>query len=197
MQRGGEFDFRLGADMVVFHSNQSTSGQSGERDETMKILTRSLVALAGICLLASALRAEEKIPNMMADAKVGDWILLEVQGGIQMKQEVEAVTPEQLTLKIDTIMNGQVLSSMSQQIKRTQGEFTEPSVVAAPDAPKPTITKGTATVKGKDLECWIIDMDVQGKKSRTYMSKDVPITGIVKSEFDGQVSMKLVDFGRK
>jgi len=163
----------------------------------MKTLTRSLVALAGICLLAATLRAEEKIPNMMADAKVGDWILLEMQGGIQMKQMVEAVTPEQLTLKIETIMNGQVLSSTVQQINRTQGEFTDPGVTAAPNTPKPTITKGTISVKGKDLECWIIEMDVQGKKSRTYMSKDVPITGIVKTEFDGKVVMNLVDFGRK
>jgi hypothetical protein len=163
----------------------------------MKTLTWTLGALLGMCLLAGTLQAEEKIPNMMANAAVGDWILLEMQGGIQMKQVVEAVTPEALTLKIETIMNGQVLNSMSQQIKRTQGEFTDPSVTAAPNTPKPTITKGTTSVKGKDLECWIIEMDVQGKKSRTYMSKDVPITGIVKSELDGKAVMTLVDFGRK
>lgn len=162
-----------------------------------KTLARTLAALAGICLLAATLQAEEmKFPNMMADAKVGDWVLLEVQGGMQMKQTVEAVTPEQLTLKVDTIMNGQVISTMSQPIKRTQGEYTEPPAVAT-DAPKPTISKGKATVKGQELDCWIIEMTTQGQASKTYFSKEVPITGMVKSEMNGQVSVKLVDFGRK
>jgi len=163
----------------------------------MKTLARSLAALAAICLLAATLRADEmQIPNLMADAKVGDWVLLEAQGGIQMRQTVEAVTPEQLTLKIETMMNGQVLSAMSQPIPRTQGEFAEMPEATA-DAPQPKISKGKATVKGKELDCWIIEMTVQGQTSKTYLSKDVPINGMVKSEMGGQVSMKLVDFGRK
>jgi hypothetical protein len=161
-----------------------------------KTLACTLAALAGICLLATTLPAEEQLPNMMADAKVGDWVLLEVQGGIQMKQTVEAVTPEQLTLKIETIMNGQVISAMSQPINRTQGEYAEMPAAAA-DVPKPKISKGKATVKGQELDCWIIEMTVQGQTSKTYFSKEVPINGMVKTEMNGQASMKLVDFGRK
>ncbi len=162
-----------------------------------KTLARSLAALAGLCLLAATLQAEEmKLPNMMADAKVGDWVLLEVQGGIQMKQTVEAVTPEQLTLKIETIMNGQVISTMSQPINRTQGEYAEMPATAT-DAPKPKISRGKATVKGQELDCWIIEMTVQGQTSKTYLSQDVPINGMVKTEMNGQASMTLVDFGRK
>lgn len=163
-------------------------------------LSRCLLAMfSGMLLTTVALRAETiDIPNLMTDAKVGDWVLYEMPAGITMKQSITEVTEEALTLSIETAMNGQVLSTIVQKLPRTKGEFTPPAAKDAPaDLPKPVITKGKVTVKGQELECWIIETDFQGQKMRTTLAKGVPINGLVEAVSNGSVMLKLIDFGRK
>lgn len=156
-----------------------------------------LAVLAG--LLGAVLAAADlEIPDLTRNTRAGDWVLYDVQNGIQIKREVVELTDTHLTLKIDTIMNGQALSSITQKIPRKMDQFAAPQdPVAVANAPKPVITKGQIEIKGKTLDCWIVEMTVQGQKSRTYLSQEVPVDGIVKTELNGQVSLRLVDFGRK
>lgn len=50
---------------------------------------------------------------------------------------------------------------------------------------------------GKELNCWVIEVEVGGKVSKSWMSNEVGVSGVVKSIYDGKVSMELVDFGTK
>lgn len=70
-----------------------------------------------------------------------------------------------------------------------------------PDAPAggetPESTEGNEDVNaaGKDWPCKWVAMQVMGKESKSWMCDQVPFMGIVKSSYDGNVSMTLKEVG--
>jgi len=160
-----------------------------------KFIVVSLILLVGSVIFAEEL----KLPNSLKDVKVGEWLLYElvVPGAkMQQKQTVVKVDKNKITIKYDTIMNGKVVSSTNQVIDRSQKGQTLQN-----QKNKAKISKGNATVKDKKIDCYIAETttNVGGKESVvvSYMSEDIPITGVVKVEMNGNPKLKLVDFGAK
>jgi hypothetical protein len=62
---------------------------------------------------------------------------------------------------------------------------------------KPETTEGNETVNaaGKDWDCKWVAMQVAGKESKSWMCDQVPFMGLVKSSYDGNVSMTLSEVG--
>jgi len=129
-------------------------------------------------------------PNCAEDIKNGEWVHYKMSG-MEMKQKVTEVTEEFYSIQNETIMNGKTLSTNSQKVPRKAPEVA--AVAKATMTPK--YSRENVTVKGKEINCWLIEMEANGKTSRTWMSNDVPVGGLIKSEYDGKVVMELVDFG--
>lgn len=143
-------------------------------------------------------KAAKKSGNPWADAKVGDWAEYKMsQGPMTMEQKwtVTKVTPEEVTYEIATTMMGNT-TTITQTVKLNEpGEATGlPKDI--PPGVKPEMGTDTVTVNGKTLECRTVAVDAAGKKVKTWISDEVPLSGMVKNEMDGKVMMELVDFGR-
>jgi len=156
-----------------------------------KALTLSIVIC---CLAIIGSAGDGEVPYPLAKAEVGDWLLYEMQGGMQQKQTVLAVSEEAVKVKIDTIMNGSTINSMEMDYPLKAD--TSAGMQDAVDAPKPKISEATLTVKGKDLKCQVVEAETQGMTTKSWMCDGVPITGVAKSEVAGSVAMTLVDFGQ-
>lgn len=155
-----------------------------------------LSAVFLMSLIGFTLTAEEKMPNFLKDAKVGEWALysMPTTPGMQMKQTVIKVTPKRVTLKTEMIMSGKAMNT-SQQIIPLTGKA--PKIPGAKAGAKPKISKGTVKVKDKELECIIMEVEASTGSQKSKMSKDVPVTGMVSTENNGKVMMKLIDYGTK
>jgi len=146
----------------------------------------------------AAKKAAKKAPkndeNPWANTKVGDWVKYESKPTpamtMEMKWTATEVTADKVTYEIATTMMGKTT-------KTTQTVDLHPPAGSAPktEGPKPEMGNEDVTVNGKSIACKTISMDVAGHKSKTWTSSDVPLSGLVKSETDGKVSMELVDFG--
>ncbi len=147
-------------------------------------LAAAAVVVVGLLGLAVA----EDMKNPLADAKAGEWARYKMQGGMEMKQIVSKVEGKKVTLKTEMFMEGKVVSS-SEAVVDLEPK-TDPATPATP-AEKPVIEDATVEVNGKKLACKV--MTVAGSKTTTCM--DIPVTGLVKVESGGNVSMELVDWG--
>lgn len=149
-----------------------------------------------LCVLAAMLALPVAglagdLPNPIKDAKVGEWALYQMMGPMQQKQTVVAVDKDSVTIKIEMIMNGKVVSTVSNKMLFSQmGPKARPK-----DAPQLKLGKATVQVKGRSLDCITSTVQAQGKTIVTYISTQVPIYGVVKSTIGGQVMMQLVDWG--
>jgi len=134
----------------------------------------------------------DEAPNPILKAKVGDWAMYEMKGGMKMKYEVTQVTEEAVTLKTDTMMNDKVVSSTETEIPLKVKEVAE----KVEEVAKPKMSKGKATVKDKELECTIVEVEAAGMVTKSWISCEIPVNGIVKTETNGDVTMQLVDWGK-
>ncbi len=151
-----------------------------------------LCVLAAMLVLPFTGLAGDLPPNPIKDAKVGEWVLYQMMGPMQQKQTVTAVHKDAVTVKIDIIMNGKVVSTVSNKIR-----FDQKGPGAPPQgSPKFKMGKATVQVKGHSLDCITTEVKAQGKTIVTYISPDIPVFGVVQTNMNGQPLMKLLDWGK-
>lgn len=139
-----------------------------------------------------------KVPDATKNMKVGQWVTYKIMGGMEQKQSVTAIEGEGddriITLKMETMMNGQALSTNEQKINLKDSKAQEAK--AREENPNVEITEETVTVAGKTFNAVVLSAKMEGVESKTYMSADVPVTGLIKMEVSGMgTMMELVDFG--
>ena len=156
-----------------------------------KFMSIMLINIFVICSCPQ-LRAQTDMPNPLADVKVGEWVLYEMPGGIQQRQTVISVDDKSVTIKMETIINGSVLSSIEQKMDRPDKDQPANSVMDGS-----TSYNGSVKVKDKQIPCSVFEVTANGRVSRTYMSNQIPVTGLIKSEIDGTVALQLIDYGAK
>ena len=139
-------------------------------------------------IAATTATAEEKIPDCMSDVKAGEWVIYELPSRIQQKHSVKQVEEGVATIEMQMIMNGQVISTMEEKVV-----ISDMKDKSAPYSPK--IYKGEANVKDSKIDCTVIEATVEGKVSKTYMSNQIPVMGIIASEYNGVQAMTLIDYG--
>ncbi len=140
-----------------------------------------------------------KIPTPITKAKVGQWVTYNSMGGIQQKQSIIAIEgagdDQVVTIKLEMMMNGQVMQSQEQKVGIKEAK----DVANSPWSQDPNIkiTEAKVSVKGKDVDGVIVEFTQAGATSKLYLSNAVPIHGIVKMEVTGAPApiMELVDFG--
>jgi len=147
-----------------------------------------LMGLVLTVIAASTAIAEEKVPDCMSDVKAGEWVIYELPGRIQQKHSVTDVTEGVATIEMQMLMNGQVLSTMEEKVV-----ISDMKDKSAPFSPK--IYKGEADVKDGKMNCTVVEAEVEGRVSKTYMSNKIPVMGIIAAEYDGVQAMTLVDYG--
>lgn len=159
-------------------------------------LVGALFALAVSCAVQAA--DFSKIPDASKNLKVGQWARYKVMGGIENKQEITAIEGEGddrvVTLKMDLSMGGNVLQSEEHKmpVKQLPGQ----DMASREDHEGVEIRDESVTVNGKTYDAVAVVVKNEGNEITTYLSKDVPITGIVKSDITGVGTvMELIDCG--
>lgn len=149
-----------------------------------------LVLLSAFTLSANAV--ELKLPNFLENAKVGQWLLYEMQQGMRMKQTVMDVTDDEVVVSQEMIMNGQTMAK--QIVRLDKNPDQEGAVDVGGQRVVPKVSKGKITVKGNNMDCYIIEYTSQGQKTISYMSGDIPINGVIKTEVNGNTLLMLIDY---
>jgi hypothetical protein len=130
----------------------------------------------------------------MGSSKIGDFVEYEYPAVVGMKnrQEVVEIGDHTLTLESTSNFNGKKTTTRVKMIFSEPDGKVEGKNVEVKEFPdSATVPKGMFT--GTRYESYI-DGKLTGK---SWMSKDVPVTGIVKVEgADGKVAMILTDYGR-
>lgn len=155
-------------------------------------------------LVAGAARGADRfekiyIPNGLAHAEIGDWILFKMVDGTTQKhaiveREGEGPTAE-IVIRIENIVNDQ--PSSARRIRQAVGEeFVEPPV---PEGEKHTYERRKETVMFEDsaLEITIIDVFNNDSLERTwYLSSELPVYGVIKKVLaSGASEFEVIDFG--
>lgn len=152
------------------------------------------LAIAGAAAAADASREPDPTKTM----KVGQWVLYKDAAGIEHKQSIIALEGEGdervVTFKIEEIRDGEVVDSedkpMNLAERRTvESEARKIHSEIAYDTEK-------VTVAGRDFDAVVLSVDYKGKRVRTYMSEEVPVTCVIKVEVDDEGPVvELIDFG--
>ena len=138
------------------------------------------------------------VDNPLKNAKVGEWVSFvthtEAMGQkteMQMKQTVVAKDETSVTLKTETTMNGTKMPPQETKIPLNQPY--EPYKTPNSDAVVTPLGTGTETltVGGKPYACTWTNVKVVMTKpaamestTKMWISKDVPVSGMVKMESD-------------
>lgn len=162
-----------------------------------KVLCMAVAAMVFACAAQAA--DFSKLPDPTKNVKAGQWVSYKVMGGMEQKHSITNVEgsgdDRVITLKMETIMNGQAMGGEEQKIPlKNSRAAQEEAWKAAPDA---KISDVKVTVNGKEYDAVLLEMTNQGMTTKMYMSEKVPVTGIVKMEVTGMPGpmMELVDFG--
>ena len=152
---------------------------------------RRLAALALVGLLAVSGRADDTPYHGPLDhAKSGQWVLYQMANDMRMKQSIVRVEGKtRITIKNEMWIKDKVLPSMETTVdieKRPDTGEKPPKV----DPPK--VEDGTLEVAGHSFKCRI---QTQGSV-KTWSSDQIPITGIVRQELDGKMTMEVAGFGQ-
>lgn len=164
----------------------------------MLLLLALIVLLAGLAYYFTVVRSAEEASPVVANwddplmrAKPGQWALYEVMGGNQQKFTVVEVEKDQVSVRIETFMEGRRINQERAQydLPRHGPGYQEPG--------KPPVIKGRATleVAGQKIECTTYKKAEHGSPATTWFSPQIPIHGIVRYERGDQVVMKLLKWG--
>ncbi|QVL33303.1 hypothetical protein KIH39_05145 [Telmatocola sphagniphila] len=174
-------------------------------------MLKILLSILFITIAGPAL-AQEVVPPLKK-AKIGDYVIFKMDSAgakMSMRQEVTAVTDQEVTVTTTTTINGMQQKDLEQKFKLN--EKYDPSAMAKnqKDAKIEATGKGEETLKidGKSYKCsWQGnkvtvkngDMEIVSE-SKVWISKDAPVFGLVKTETKvfGQTStLILVESGSK
>jgi hypothetical protein len=161
--------------------------------------------MGALSVVVAQVAQAQSLPNPLEKAKEGQWIQSKsVAGGMttQMYQWVSKVDGKKITLRTQ-ILNADgktaMMAGTDGVIDLAQTGSSAPAGSA--DAPKPAISDDEVEVKGKKLKCKKIEVKSGPITSTTWISEEVPVTGLVKSisTQDGNevAKLELVDFGQQ
>ncbi len=161
---------------------------------------RKLWIFALVLIMAVSAVSALDLPNPYKNAKEGDWVVHEMKGGMQMRQTVVAVSPDTVTIEIQTIMNGNVVHKQTMDQERN----SKPDLKALgvkEGGPEPKISEDTLTIKGKKIKCTLIVTEKDDITTKIWLSEEIPVNGLVKTEMTGKEAamsgvMVVTDWGR-
>ncbi|HUX06503.1 MAG TPA: hypothetical protein VMX35_04255 [Acidobacteriota bacterium] len=139
-------------------------------------------AAVGIALLLSlalpALAQEEE--NTLRDARVGEWALYSASGSMQERHSVVARRREVVVVRVDSIINGKVISSNTVNYRVNTPQFLAGA-------------EGQQQVRagGRLYDCVV----VRRGNRLFYYSNDVPVTGLVAVSRGGNSIQEIIDYG--
>jgi len=144
----------------------------------------SLLALGLVIVFSGAICAAEN--NYWEKFKEGSWVLHEYTGGVQMKQTLVGKAADEVTLRSETIMNGNTISSVDVKVPLKTG-------MTGIEKADVKISDATFEVKGKTLSCKVFETNTPMGLSKSWISADVP-GGLLKSQVNDTDSIKIVDY---
>lgn len=164
-------------------------------------MLRKMFLVAAVALTISSLSMAvdySKVPNGTKNVKEGQWVSYKIAGGMEMKQVVKKVEGSGderiITLEIETIMGGNSMGKQEQVINMKEAKALEEKARAS--NPDVKISEEDVTVNGKTLKAVVIETTVQGMTSKAYMSEEIPVTALIKTEMSGMgVTMEVADWG--
>ncbi|MBN1864239.1 MAG: hypothetical protein JW808_05005 [Victivallales bacterium] len=150
----------------------------------------------GVCMFILAVSADDlRMPNFQRTAKVGDWVMVKLEGNVEMKQTVTGVTDKHIVIMTEMIMDGTVINTSTSE--SSLDDTYDPEKYDSPHG-KPKVYKGKVKLKGEDVDCWIFEQPVaDGNVLKAYFSEKVPVNGMVRSELGDTVTLEVIDYGRE
>jgi hypothetical protein len=149
----------------------------------------ALLALAPVLLLATLCLAEDTTSRTALErAKTGQWVHYKMANDMTMKQSVIKVEGKKVTIKNEMWIKGQPLPANETPID------LEKKADASEKATKTDAAKsedGELEINGHKIKCKVLTQ----ANVKTWVSDDVPITGIVRQELNGKMTMELQGYG--
>ena len=171
----------------------------------MKLWMKACLSLAVLaCWLSPVVRAED---NPFKKAEVGDWVSYKMTtempnvpaGGMNMetKQTVTAKTEKEVTMKVETLMNGNSMGA--QEVKIPLDQPYDATKTTQGTTEKTGEGEESVTVGGKTYACkWITfksHTETNGMKidsdSKVWVSTGVPLGGMVKTDTSTSMNIKV------
>ena len=164
------------------------------------VLALCFAAVAG----AAAGQENGTVPNSLSDAKVGEWASYMLPGGYVQKLTVikrEGEGPYALvTVKIDNIYDGKVVES--KEVTEEAGEaFSTPSTYND-EGVTVSVRNETVKIGGKQAAAGVVAINKwlgwdneDNEVTEWWVSSDVPVFGIVKKLYNGEVEWELFKQG--
>ncbi len=158
----------------------------------------AIVFLAAFLTLP-VLAGETMLPNRLASAEVGEWVLYQLPGGFTQRHIVVERTGEgedaNITIKVDDILDGKV--TQTHEVTEIAGKPMAPMPHLKDPGTTAVVREETVQVKGKSFKCVAVDIKKGNDVLRTwYVSPEFPVYGLVKrTEVKGkEPSFEAVDF---
>ncbi|MCC8189959.1 MAG: hypothetical protein LIP77_04870 [Planctomycetes bacterium] len=163
------------------------------------MLKRMLIFAAVVVAVVSLAPAADftQLPQPLDNAKVGQWVSYTVMGGSEQKQSITGIegSGDEMTIimTIESIMGGHVLQSQEMPVNLAEAKEMEQALRA--DNPDVVIREETVTVNGKSYDALVVEVDTPNGTTKTYMSHEIPVTGLLKAEMGDMVMMELSGYG--
>lgn len=166
----------------------------------MRIIVAT-AALAMWCVASLGVQAGETvIPNRLATAKVGEWVLYSIPDGKTQKHMVveRSGTGEDanVSIRVEDFENGKVVQT------HEMVEIAGPEMAPMPPTKDPEavamVRNDTVSLKGKTFPVTAIDIKKGDDLLRTwYISPEFPVYGLIKRVEDkgSDPSFEAIDFG--
>lgn len=183
------FMFGISALLAVAVAQDKPADEPKRRTDLEK---RDLKAPEGVMVTEIKLPKGVALHHYWNTGKVGDWAEYQVAGGLVSRREIADLTDDgMIELNSINVAGMQIRTGL-------KFLFTQPDPIVDKKAVAPEVKKTKERVKvgDKELDCEVTELEVAGGKARSWMSKEVPLGGLVKAEFGGMVSMQLKAFGR-
>jgi len=150
---------------------------------------RSVVAI--LAVLGAAALADDSYKGPLEHAKAGQWVQYKMANDMRMRQSIVKVDGAKITIKNEMWIKDKALPAMETPVdlsKRADAGGDKPAKAEATKAEEaPPIEVG-----GRSFKCRVV---TQGSV-KTWLSEQVPITGVVKVELNGTVAMELTGYGQ-
>lgn len=144
---------------------------------------------------------EEKeilLPNGLATAKVGDWVLYEIPDGYTQKMSVVKREGEgaeaEVTVRVENILDGEVVEFSER--KQTAGEPMAPLPTPADPEVRLELASETITIGDKEYKGYSVNV-TRGEEwlHKWYIAPEIPVYGLVRRETkDGKENFSLLEF---
>ncbi len=152
-----------------------------------------------VLMAMPAFGGETMLPNRLATAEVGEWVMYQLPGGFTQRHMVVERTGSgedaNITIKVDDILDGKV--TQSHEVTEIAGKPMAPMPQLKDPATTAVVREETVKVKDKSFKCVAVDIKKGNDVMRTwYVSPDFPVYGLVKRvEVKGtEPSFEAVDF---